>query len=233
MANIEQDFVNQDSNYKNGQTKSYLAIFLSQALSLMGSSVVSFALIWYLTIETGSAIILSVGMFVGMVPMLILAPFSGVLADRINKKALLILPDMLQAIVVVILIYLFKTGLIQIWHVLALLAVRGIAQAFQMPVNLTLPALMIEKETIPRINALNSLLNSIIFIVSPAIGAIVLGFIPIGDILWIDVITYFPAQVVLLFVTIPKVRALKEKIKSSFVKDLKDGFSYIGTSGLF
>ena len=232
MANIEQEIMNKDSNLEKAQTKGYLAIFLSQALSLMGSSVVTFALIWYLTIETGSAVILSVGMFVGMVPMLIIAPFSGVLADRINKKALLILPDLLQALVVIILIYLFKTGLIQIWHVLALLAVRGIAQAFQMPVNLTLPALMIKKETIPRINALNSLLNSIIFIVSPAIGAVALGFMPIADILWIDVVTYFPAQVVLLFVSIPTVRDLKQKIQSSFATDLKEGFSYIGSSGL-
>ncbi len=233
MENNQLDSLNQDSKLENDQKKGYLAIFFSQAFSLMGSSVVSFALIWYLTVETGSAIILSIGMFVEMVPMLLIAPFSGVLADRINKKVLLILPDFLQALAVVVLIYLFKTGMIQIWHVLVLLAIRGIAQAFQMPVNLTLPALMIKKDDIPRINALNSILNSLIFIISPAIGAVVLGFMQMGDILWIDVITYLPAQLVLLLVGIPKVRnIIKGEAKTSFTKDLKEGFSYIAGSGL-
>ena len=69
---------------KKYQTKGYLTIFTSQALSLLGSSIVNFALIWYLTIETGSAVILSVAMFVGMVPVLIISPLSGVLSDRLN-----------------------------------------------------------------------------------------------------------------------------------------------------
>lgn len=228
-----QQLENQEQHEKKYQTKGYLTIYFSQVFSLMGSSVVSFALIWYLTVETGSAVILSVGMFVGMVPMLILAPFSGVLSDRVNKKLLLVLPDMLQAIAVIILIYLFKTGQIQIWHILVLLAVRGVAQAFQMPPNMTLPALMLPKDLIPRVNALNSILNSLIFIASPAIGAVVLGFMPMGDILWIDVVTYLPAQIVLIFVSIPSVRnTIANKVKTSFVKDFKEGFSYISHSGL-
>lgn len=214
------------------QTKGYLAIFTSQSLSIMGSSIVSFALIWYLTIETGSAMILSLAMFVQMVPMLLLSPVTGVLSDRINKKVLLMLPDFSQAVVDVLLIYLFVTGAIQIWHILFLLAIRGVAQAFQMPVNMTLPALMVDKETIPRVNALNSILNSVIFIVSPAIGAMLLGLMPIGPILWIDVITYLPAQFVLFFVSIPKVRQVTNKIQESFLNDFKEGLAYIKTSGL-
>ena len=231
MDNFQQNSSELVENEKKYQTKGFITIFLTQAFSLMGSSVVSFALIWYLTIETESGFILAVGMFVGMVPMLIITPFGGVLSDRINKKILLVVPDALQAVVVVALIYLFYTGQIQIWHILLLLAVRGIAQAFQMPVNMTLPALMLSKDTIPKVNAFNSILNSLIFIVSPAIGAVVLGFMPIGDILWIDVITYLPAQIV-LFIGIPKVEKLLNDVKSSFIKDFKEGLSYIKNSGM-
>jgi DHA3 family macrolide efflux protein-like MFS transporter len=232
MSTIENS--DTEKSPRSFQTKGYLTIYASQALSLMGSSVVSFALTWYLTIETGSAVILSLGMFVGMVPMLIIAPFAGVLSDRLNKKILLISSDLLQALAVIILIYLFNTGLIEIWHILVLLAIRGIAQAFQMPVNLTLPAIMLSKETIPRVNALNSILSSLIYIASPAMGAVLLGYFSMGDILWVDIITYIPAFLVLLIIKIPKIKNQEtiDNVKSSFKKEFIEGLSYIKTSGL-
>jgi DHA3 family macrolide efflux protein-like MFS transporter len=69
--------------------KGYMALFSSQAFSLLGSSIVSFVIIWYLTIETGSALVLSIATIVGLVPMIVIAPFAGVLTDRLNRKLML------------------------------------------------------------------------------------------------------------------------------------------------
>jgi DHA3 family macrolide efflux protein-like MFS transporter len=134
-----------------------------------------------------------------------------------------------------VLVYLFYINQAEVFHVLLLLTVRGIAQAFQMPAFSTLPAIMVQKERIPKVNALNSLLNSLIFIASPGIGAVLLGFFSIGDLLWIDVITYVPAFFVLLFVKIKDVRKIysESNKRSSFVTDFREGISYIRTSGLF
>ena len=138
----------------------YIAIFISQYFSLIGSQIVSFAVIWYLTITTGSSLILSLATFANLVPMIIVSPIAGVIADKFSKNFILIFTDALQAIATLGLILLFHLGIFQIWHIIILMGVRGLCQGFQMPVSIAVTAIMVPDEKIKKINAIQQILSS-------------------------------------------------------------------------
>ncbi|MHA2295607.1 MAG: MFS transporter [Candidatus Hodarchaeales archaeon] len=209
----------------------YMFIWIGQSISLLGSSVIQFAIIWWITVKTGSPLILSLAMFVGFLPMLLFSPVAGVITDRWNIKAILILSDILQAFATIGLILLFFLNFVEIWHVLILLAIRGTCQAFQKPGNLSIIPLMVPKEKISKINALNSLLNSLIYMASPGFGAMLLVFFSMRDILWLDVFTFIPAAIVLILVFIPGVKRNKtESELQSFKEEFKEGILYVKNS---
>ncbi len=210
----------------------YIAIFISQYFSLIGSQIVSFAVIWYLTITTGSSLILSLATFANLVPMIIVSPLAGVIADKISKNFMLIFTDALQAVATLGLIILFYLGIFQIWHIILLMGIRGICQGFQMPVSVAVTSLMVPDEKIKKINAIQQILGSVLMISTPAIGAYLISVFPIQQIYWLDVISFIPTAIVLLFIRIPKVSEDGKSQKMSFKKDFGEGLNYIKKSGL-
>ncbi len=157
--------------------------------------------------------------------MVILTPFAGVLVDRWSRKALIGIADFLQALVTVVLIFLFWLSSVSIWQVLVLLTVRGIFQAFHSPAVSAIVPLMVPKAKLSRINGLNYLFTGAVTLIGPVVAALLLAFWKIHQILWIDAITFIVAVIPLLIITIPSVR--KKQDKSSFKKDLGEGLAFI------
>ncbi len=205
--------------------RSYLFFWSGQLVSLLGSSIAQFVIIWWITLETGSALYLSVASFLGLVPMVILTPFAGVLVDRWSRKALIGIADFLQALVTVVLIFLFWLSSVSIWQVLVLLTVRGIFQAFHRLAVSAIVPLMVPKARLSRINGLNYLFTGAVTLIGPVVAALLLAFWKISQILWIDAVTFIVAVIPLLLITIPSVR--KKQDKSSFSKDLGEGLAFI------
>jgi len=205
--------------------RSYLFFWSGQLVSLLGSSIAQFVIIWWITLETGSALYLSIALFLGLVPMVILTPFTGVLVDRWSRKALIGIADFLQALVTVVLIFLFWLSSVSIWQVLVLLTLRGIFQAFHSPAVTAIVPLMVPKAKLSRVNGLNYLFTGAVTLIGPVVAALLLAFWKIHQILWIDAITFIVAVIPLLIITIPSVR--KKQDKSSFSKDLGEGLAFI------
>src|SRR5690349_22895044 len=107
----------------------FFTIWSGQALSLFGSALVQFSLIWWLTQKSGSATVLAVATLVGMLPQILLGPFAGAIVDRSNRRAIMIVADGSIALATLLLIFLFATGKVQIWHVYAIMAVRSLGGA--------------------------------------------------------------------------------------------------------
>ncbi|MHA2294845.1 MAG: MFS transporter [Candidatus Hodarchaeales archaeon] len=213
--------------------KGYMFIWAGQSISLLGSAIVQFAIIWWLTIETKSPIILTLATFAGFLPMLLFSPVAGVVADRWSRKHVMLMTDVMQAAATLGLVSLFILDIAGILHVLVLLAFRGTFQAFQMPAKMAIAPMMVPKDKISRLNALNSVFNSLIHVISPGIGALLLGVTNVANILWLDVFTFIPAALALVLVFIPDHRSeLSNKKESSFSSDFKEGFSYIKGSPL-
>jgi len=207
--------------------RSYLFFWSGQLVSLLGSSIVQFVLIWWITLETGSALFLALASFLGLVPMVILGPLTGVFADRVNRKGLIFTADLLQALATLVLIVMFWFGMSSIWLVLTLLTARGVFQAFHLPTTQAIVPSMVPADKLSRMNGLSYLFTGAVSLVGPVLGAVLLSFWVISQVLWIDVATFLVAVVPLLIVRIPSVRSKQVVRDSSFKTDLKEGFGFI------
>jgi len=205
--------------------RSYLFFWSGQLVSLLGSSIAQFVIIWWITLETGSALYLSLASLLGFAPMVILTPFAGVLVDRWNRKALIGIVDFSQALVTVVLIFLFWLGNVSIWQVLALLALRSVFQAFHTPAVSAIIPLMVPKPKLSRVNGLNYLFSGAVTLSGPVIAALLLVLWRIDQILWIDAGTFLVAVLPLLMIKIPSVR--RKQDKSPFKKEYVEGLTFI------
>jgi DHA3 family macrolide efflux protein-like MFS transporter len=211
--------------------KSYLFFWSGQLVSLMGSLIVQFAITWWITIITGSALYLSIGTFLYFLPMVFLTPIAGVLADRWNRKKLIATVDSLQSLVTIWIIVLFCLGIANPLVVILINSLRGVCQAFHMPAVSAVVPTMVPKDKLSRLNGVSYLFTSLIQLIGPVIGAVLIVFYPLQLILWVDVITFTIAIIPLLLIKIPSVRNLpeiREKSKTtSFKRDFKEGIMTI------
>jgi DHA3 family macrolide efflux protein-like MFS transporter len=214
----------------------FFTIWFGQAFSLLGSQIVQFALIWYLTQETGSATVLATATLVGMLPQIVLGPFIGSFVDRGNRRRIMILADGGIALVTVFLAVLFALGWVQVWHIYALLLLRSLGQAFHGPAFSASTSLMVPVEFLARLQGVNQTLQGGLSIISAPLGALLLGLLDMQYILAIDVTTAAIAILPLLFVAIPQPERKKRKSdgqESTYWEDFREGFSYVwGWPGL-
>ncbi|MFX1448918.1 MAG: MFS transporter [Promethearchaeota archaeon] len=204
--------------------RSYLYFWSGQLFSLFGSMVVYFVIIWWLTEETQSPIYLSIGSFLFIFCQVIAMPIAGVLADRLNRKAIILTADSLQAFATLILLVLFQMDIVNVWIVLIFISIRSIFQAFHLPtVNAIIPA-MVPKDKLSRINGINFLFTGVVQIIAPLIGATLMIIFPIKAILWVDIITFFIALFPLVLIQIPSIENHEETDeKNSFFKEFRLG----------
>jgi len=205
--------------------RSYLFFWSGQLISLLGSSIAQFVIIWWITLETESALYLSIAVLLGFAPMVILTPFAGVLVDRWSRKALIGIVDFLQALVTVMLIFLFWLTSVSIWQVLALLTLRSVFQAFHTPAVSAIIPLMVPKSKLSRINGLGYLFSGAVTLVGPVAAALLLELWKIEQILWIDAGSFIVALIPLLIIRIPSVRMKHDK--SCFRKEFSEGLTFI------
>ena len=215
----------------NNQTfRRYIFLWSAQLFSIMGSAVVNFAITWWVTVLTGSATLLSIGIFIYVLPMAFLTPVAGVLADRWSRKKLVAIADSLQALTTVWIILLFTFGVANPIVIMLITGFRGIFQAFHVPTVNAITPTMVPKDKISRMNGFNYLFSSLISIVGPILGALLFEVFQ-GDItliLWIDVVTFIIAFIPLLITKIPIVeRSPIEEKKDSFLFEFKTGIKTI------
>ena len=210
----------------------FFTIWTGQALSLFGSALVQFALIWWLTQKSGSATVLAIATLVGMLPQIVIGPFAGALVDRWNRRLIMIIADATIAVFSLLLAYLFAAGLVQIWHIYAAMAIRALGGAFHFPAMSASTPLMVPEDQLTRVNGLNQALQGVNSLVAPPVGALLLGLLPTQGILLIDVGTALLAILPLFFLSIPEPKREVEEhpeVKPGLFQDVRNGLSYIRT----
>ncbi|MHB0858784.1 MAG: MFS transporter [Anaerolineae bacterium] len=212
----------------------FFAVFGGQALSLLGSSVAQFALVWWITEHTGSATVLAMATLVAMLPGVLLGPFVGALVDRWNRRLVMIVADTATALVSAWLAYLFWVGALQIWHVYVIMLLRGLFGTFHFPAMQASTTLMVPKEHLARVSGLHQTLFGAMSIVAPPVGALLLSLLPLHAIMAIDVVTAASAVLSLLLVHIPQperalpVRGADGRFeRPSLLADVRAGMRYV------
>jgi DHA3 family macrolide efflux protein-like MFS transporter len=215
----------------------FFAIWTGQAFSLLGSQIVQFALIWWLTKTTGSATVLATASLVGLLPQVLLGPVAGAMVDRWSRRAVMLLSDGTVALVTLALAGLFLSERVEIWHVYLVMFLRSMAGSFHWPAMQASTSLMVPKENLSRVQGVNQILMGGMNIASAPLGALLLEYLPIHGVLAIDIGTAMVAMLPLVFISIPQPLAGGETGLASTSKsvwgDLKAGLLYVkGWPGL-
>jgi len=235
LKNLTADQVQNNGTVQNGPNTDWLRnfapMFIGQMFSLLGSAVVQFALIWYLTEKTGSAGVLATASMVGLLPQVLLGPFAGALVDRWNRKATMVVADLIVTLATIALMLLFYFEIVQIWHIYLVLFVRAVSGIFQGPAMSASTTLMVPKEHYARLGGFNQALGGIINIVSPPLGALLLAVWPFQSVLAVDLVTATIAILLLvLLVKVPQpLRKDAQELISPKVlwKDVSSAFTYM------
>ena len=210
----------------------FFTIWSAQAFSLLGSHLVQFALVWWLTMTTGSATVLAFATLVALLPQIFLSPFAGALVDRWNRRLVLMVADAGIALATVVLAVLYASGVVQVWHVYALMLIRAAGGAFHWPTMQASTTMMVPERHLSRIAGLNQTLFGIANIAAPPLGALLLAVLPMQGILAIDVGTAIVAIAPLLFIAIPQPER-KAEGQPSVLADIKEGLRLVwGWPGL-
>jgi DHA3 family macrolide efflux protein-like MFS transporter len=198
----------------------------------LGSQLVQFALIWYLTIQTGSATVLATASLVGLIPQVVLGPIVGTLVDRWNRRLIMILADSIIALATVGLVVLFAIHIVEIWHIYVLMFIRSVAGGFHGNAMTASTSLMVPKEHLTRIQGVNQMLNGGLNIVAAPLGALLLELLPMQGILGIDVVTAIFAITPLFFLAVPQPERiergpLQASDKTTIWQDFTSGLRYV------
>ena len=206
--------------------KTFAIIWTGQFFSILSSTVVGYAVIFWLSIETGSATTLAFAAIATLLPQTLRGIFAGVYVDRWDRKRTMILADSFIAFCTLILAGLFWLDIAQIGYVYVLLACRSVGSAFHMPAMQASVPLLAPASELTRVAGINQVIQSICNIAGPALGAMLLGMLNMGAILMLDVAGAVIACASLLFVTIPNPEKAAES-GLSLMKDFKDGLRAI------
>ncbi len=204
----------------------FLVIFSGQAFSLFGSRLVQFALVWYLTAQTGSAQVLTTASIVAIIPQVVIAPFAGALVDRWNRRRVMMISDSLIAAAIMVLAVLFAFDRVEVWHIYLVMLFRSAGGAFQWPAMQASTSMMVPKQHLSRIAGLNQSLQGLVAIVAPPAGALLLELLPIQYVLAVDVATAIFAVGPLIFISIPQPERSDSSTRG-VLTDMREGFRWI------
>ncbi len=230
----EQKINKELSSHAFAHWKSKTALFLSgQTISLFGSSLVQFAIIWYITLTTDSGEMMTIASVCGFAPQVVISLFSGVWADRFNRKLLIIGADALVATATFVLALFFLSGHNDLWMVFLVSGIRSLGAGIQSPaVNAFLP-MLVPQEKLTRVGGINGSLQSLMFVLSPAAAGALLSFTELQNTFFIDVSTAAAAITIMILLKVPLHEKAKLKQKGGYFDDLKTGLKYVAGSGFF
>ncbi len=196
----------------------------SQTISLFGSMIVSYSITWQLTLQTSSGKVMMISVLCACLPHMAVSLFGGVWVDRYNRKLLIVGADLFIAIATLILAGFLFNGYQSLWMIYFVLCIRSAGQGVQTPaVQAILPQIVPQKQ-LTRFNGINSTVNSMITLVSPAVGGLILSLLGFNWSLLVDVITATVAIAIMLTLKIRPYERIKTRL--TLWQDLKQGFVY-------
>lgn len=213
------------TDIKKSWKKTFAIIFTGQAFSILGSSIVQFALIWYLTEKTGSALVLTIATLVAILPQGLLGFFAGPLIDRYDRKKIMIIADLGIALATFIIVIWGFFGEISITMIMIVMAIRSVGSAFHSPALQASVPMFVPEEDLAKASGYSQAIQSISLIAGPALGALAISLIPLNIVCLIDVVGAIIASSMLFFVKIPNPE--KKEAKNNMLKEMKEGIDVL------
>ena len=210
--------------------RSFLVLWVFQALSLLGTKAVQFAIVCWIARETGSATVLATAALFGIVPQVVLGPFAGALVDRWDRKRVMLVADGATAAASLVLASLFAVGLARVEFVYLALLARSLGSTFHGPAMLVSTALMVPPGHLTRIQGLNQSLEGGLLIVAAPLGGVLLASLSMTGILLVDVVTAACAMAPLAVIRVPRPETGATGAGIGFASvlgDVREGLRYL------
>jgi DHA3 family macrolide efflux protein-like MFS transporter len=218
-------------DFTSGEWKGWVyktVLFLTgQTFSLFGSSLVQFAIIWYITLTTKSGIMMTISTLSGFLPQLLISIFAGVWADRYPRKRLIIIADAGIAISTLALALFFWSGYRELWLLFLVSGIRSIGAGIQTPAVSAIIPQLVPTPKLMKVNGINNSINSFIMLISPVLSGALLATTSLETTFFIDVGTAIIAIAILLSLKIKTHGKALEELKPGYFFDLKEGLSYV------
>ena len=184
---------------KLGWKKNTVLFLASQTMSLFGTMLVQYAIMWHIVLETQSGIMMTIYILVGVLPTFFTSLFGGVWADRYNKKHLINISDGSIAVASLAIAISLSVGIDSIILLMIAAAIRALGQGVQQPAVNSLIPLIVPEDKLLKINGINSSIQSGIFLLSPMAAASLMSLAPLQTLFFIDVVTASIAISILYF----------------------------------
>jgi len=211
--------------FRTLSSRNYRLFFTGQSISLIGTWMQRVAMSWLVYHLTSSEFLLGLVSFLGLIPVFVLSPFAGVLADRFHRLHLLIATQVLAMLQAFLLTVLVMTGLIRIGHIMALATLLGLINSFDTPIRQAFTAELVEKKAdLGNAIALNSAMFNSARMVGPTIAGLLIAAFGEGFCFLLNALSYLAVIAALLRMRIPSTAEKKQKQK--LLKGLEEGFSY-------
>ena len=205
----------------------FAIIWTGQFISSLSSHTVGYAVIFWLSLKTGSAEVMAYSFMAGILPALVIGLFSGVFVDKWDRKLVMIFSDIFIAVCTALLCLMFYFGKIEILQIYILLALRSVGSAFHTPAMQASVPLLAPESALMRISGVNQIIHSVSGIAGPALAALLISIFKdnMPLVLSLDIFGALIACVSLLFVKIPNP---EKKIESENIfSQIKVGFGAI------
>lgn len=209
-----------------------VAVWTGFAFTSFATMAANYAAVWYVTETTGSPLALAIVYVCAFLPVGLLAPLGGVVADRFNRKRVIILCDLFIAAMALVVGAVIAIGHVSFPLVLVMATACGVAQAFRTPsFNAAMPLLVPEKHLL-RVNALDNLLSSISMICAPALGIFLYTTIGFQAVMFLDAAGALLSVLAMLTAAVPTIVAHDVANQSAFA-NVKSGWRELSaTKGL-
>lgn len=202
--------------------KQFIPLILGQSISLIGSSAVQFALMWWLASQTNSGTVLSIAGLFAFLPQLIIGPFAGVWVDRMDKKKVVITADLFTGLVALLLSLSIVITEAQIKFILLSLFLRAVASVFHTPAIQAIVPTLVPADELVEANSWNQFLQSGAYMLGPVIGAVLYSIAPLWVILLTDTLGAIIACSIIGRIKIKKITVSGES--STYFEELRLGF---------
>ncbi|HOP62668.1 MAG TPA: MFS transporter [Spirochaetota bacterium] len=215
--------------FRSLKSRNYRLFFTGQGISLIGTWMQSIALNWLLFRLTGSPFMLGISTFAGQIPVFLLAPVSGVIGDRFNRRKILLAVQCASMVQASVLAVITLTGIVQPWHLIFLTFLLGVINAFELPIRQALVFdLLDDKEDLPNAIALNSSLFNGSRLIGPAVAGAIVAMAGEGICFLINAVSYIASISAFVLMKIK----VSERIKTGrrVFADMKEGFRYAAES---
>ena len=219
---------NMNKNNIFSELRGFLILWSSQAVSSLGTAMTSFALIIWVYNQKGTASSITLLSICSLVPSILFSFIAGTLADRWDKKRIMLLADSMAALGTTAVLILYLTNNLQIWHLYIINFVLSFMNAFQGPASYVATTLLVPKEHYVRVSGLYAFSGSVVTILAPALGSLILAFGGLKTVLVIDLAAFAVAFTILLvFIRIPKITSATKEVKESFLKSCAAGVNFL------